>query len=104
MLGPIQRFSDMYGSSPELASVLENPMVDPAQRDAILEEVAQRVGLTGSALNAVRLLALVTNCGPCPGFGEARCPGRPKRRHPARNGHQRPRVAGVLLQKIESEL
>jgi len=58
LLGPIQRFAEVYGSSAELASVLENPIVDPAHRAAILEDVAQRVGLTGSALNAVRLLAL----------------------------------------------
>lgn len=57
LVQPIQRFAEVYASSSELASVLDNPLVDPAQRSEILSDVAARLGVTGSALNAVRLLA-----------------------------------------------
>jgi F-type H+-transporting ATPase subunit delta len=57
LVQPIRDFAEVYRSSPELESVLDNPLVDQAQRDAILEEVARRVGVEGPALNVVRLLA-----------------------------------------------
>ena len=57
LVEPVQRFAAVYASSSELSSVLDNPLIDPVQRAAILEEVAARSGVTGAALNAVRLLA-----------------------------------------------
>jgi F-type H+-transporting ATPase subunit delta len=57
LIEPIQRFAATYRGSPELASVLDNPLVERANRDAVLEEVAARTGLTGAGLNVVRLLA-----------------------------------------------
>jgi F-type H+-transporting ATPase subunit delta len=53
----IGRFSQVYSSSEELQSVLDNPMVELEKREAILSQVAQVVGLSGAGLNAVRLLA-----------------------------------------------
>jgi F-type H+-transporting ATPase subunit delta len=53
----IRNFARAYAESPELQSVLDNPLVDEAQRNAILADTAQRVGVSGVALNAVRLLA-----------------------------------------------
>jgi len=54
---PIRDFSEVYKNSPELESVLDNPLIEPTQRAAILEAVAERVGVRGAALNAIRLLA-----------------------------------------------
>ncbi len=53
----IRSFADTYASSRELRSVLDNPLVELAKREAILPEVAARVGLTGVGLNAVRFVA-----------------------------------------------
>ena len=57
LVQPILRFSDAYASSPELESVLDNPLVEPADRAAILQEVAQRLEVSSLALNAIRMLA-----------------------------------------------
>ncbi len=46
-----------YAASPELRSVLDNPLVQPEQRAAILRAVADRLGLGSLVLNTVRLLA-----------------------------------------------
>lgn len=53
----VGRFARMYAESDELKSVLDNPMVEPEKREVILRDVAERVGLSGTALNTVRLLA-----------------------------------------------
>lgn len=50
-------FARTYRESPELMSVLDNPLVEPVKREAVLLDVAGRVGLTGLGLNAIRLLA-----------------------------------------------
>jgi F-type H+-transporting ATPase subunit delta len=52
-----QDFASCYASSRELRAVLDNPMVEAAQRAAVLAEVAQRVGLSGTGFDGVRLLA-----------------------------------------------
>lgn len=57
MVAPITRFAEAYAQNAELRSVLDNPLVEQAQRDAILADVSAHVGLDGTALNAVRLLA-----------------------------------------------
>lgn len=56
-LGPFRDFAATYKGSPELRSILDNPMVDSVQRTAILDTVAERLGVRGAALNAIRLLA-----------------------------------------------
>lgn len=53
----IRRFAAAYSESADLRSVLENPLVPLEQRQKILGEVASRLGLGPSALNAVRYLA-----------------------------------------------
>jgi F-type H+-transporting ATPase subunit delta len=53
----IQSFAASYAGSRELRAVLDNPLVDPAQRAAVLADVAQRCGLSGVGLDGVRLLA-----------------------------------------------
>lgn len=53
----VGRFARLYAESDELKSVLDNPMVELEKRESILRDVADRVGLSGTALNAVRLLA-----------------------------------------------
>ena len=57
MCEKIWRFARVYQESDELQSVLDNPLVELEKREAILRDVADRVGLTGAGLNAVRLLA-----------------------------------------------
>jgi len=56
----IRSFADTYANSRELRAVLDNPMVEPEKRAAILADVAAKVGLSGVGLNAVRLLAART--------------------------------------------
>lgn len=51
-------FADCYAGSPDLAAVLDNPLVPEEQREAILVDLAARLGLAELVLNAVRLLAL----------------------------------------------
>lgn len=53
----IGEFARAYAGSPELRSVLDNPLVDEPSREAVLSEIAARLGLSQLALNAVRLLA-----------------------------------------------
>jgi F-type H+-transporting ATPase subunit delta len=53
----VRNFAGVYASSAELRSVLENPVVEQAKRDAILSDVATRTGLTGVSLNLVKLLS-----------------------------------------------
>jgi F-type H+-transporting ATPase subunit delta len=57
LTGQIRNFSETYTASRELRSVLDNPLIELAKRQAILQEVAARVGLTGVGLNAVRFVA-----------------------------------------------
>ena len=53
----IRSFADTYAASRELQAVLDNPMVDADKRQAMLVDLAGRVGLTGVGLNAIRMLA-----------------------------------------------
>jgi len=53
----VTAFANSYAASDELATLLENPIVSGEQREAVLKEVAERLGIHGLALNAIRLLA-----------------------------------------------
>jgi F-type H+-transporting ATPase subunit delta len=53
----IRSFAETYSNSPELRAVLDNPMIEPERRSAMLADVAAKIGLSGVGLNAVRLLA-----------------------------------------------
>src|SRR5690606_34638749 len=52
----ITAMADVYASSPALAMVLHNPLVSQDERDAVTRELADRLGVRGLALNAIRLL------------------------------------------------
>lgn len=52
----VAAFAAVYESSEELKSVLENPLVDQQARVAIVSEIASRVGATGTAEKALRLV------------------------------------------------
>jgi F-type H+-transporting ATPase subunit delta len=54
----VRRFARVYADSSELRAVLENPVIEPEKREAVLNEVAMRLGLSGSSLNLIKLLAL----------------------------------------------
>lgn len=49
-------FSEVYESSRELQHVLENPLVEESARSAVVAEIAARIGVTGTAERALRLL------------------------------------------------
>lgn len=53
----VTAFANAYSASDELATLLENPIVSSDQREAVLKEVAARLGVHGLALNAIRLIA-----------------------------------------------
>lgn len=53
----VRRFAQAYASNAELSAVLDNPIIEPEKREAILADVSARLGLSGSALNLIRLLA-----------------------------------------------
>lgn len=52
----IRQVAETYAVSPELRAVLENPGVDPANRDALLKEIGARLSLSPLVLNTLRLL------------------------------------------------
>jgi F-type H+-transporting ATPase subunit delta len=49
--------AETYTRSHDLRAVLDNPLVEPEQRAAILRTVGERLGMSRLGLNAVRLLA-----------------------------------------------
>jgi F-type H+-transporting ATPase subunit delta len=51
------RLAETYAGSHDLRAVLDNPLVEPEKREAILRVVAERLGVGPLGLNAVRLLA-----------------------------------------------
>ncbi|HEY3497546.1 MAG TPA: ATP synthase F1 subunit delta [Polyangiaceae bacterium] len=53
----VQSFAAAYQTSQDLRSVLENPLVAHEQREAVLKDIAKRLGLGELALTAVRYLA-----------------------------------------------
>jgi F-type H+-transporting ATPase subunit delta len=55
--GQIASFALAYVSSADLRGILDNPLVVEEQRDALLDELAQKLGLGEIARNSVRLLA-----------------------------------------------
>ena len=53
----IRRFASAYTASAELRAVLDNPLITPEQRAAVLADLAGRLGLMGNALSLIKLLA-----------------------------------------------
>lgn len=54
--GGVQSFAAAYGSSRELETVLSNPLVPEKEREAVLRDVAERLGVKGNALSTLLLL------------------------------------------------
>jgi F-type H+-transporting ATPase subunit delta len=53
----VNRFASAYEAGVDLRAVIENPLVPPEQRDAVLEEVTSRLGMARLAKNTVGYLA-----------------------------------------------
>lgn len=53
----VRRFAQTYSSSPELRAVLDNPIIEAEKREAVLADVAARLGLSGHGLNLIKLLS-----------------------------------------------
>jgi F-type H+-transporting ATPase subunit delta len=53
----VRRFAQLYTGSAELRAVLDNPVIEAEKRDAVLADVSARLGMSGNALNLIRLLA-----------------------------------------------
>ena len=53
----VRRFAEVYAGNAELRAVLDNPIIEPEKRDAVLADVSARLGLMGNALNLIKLLA-----------------------------------------------
>ena len=62
----VRKFADAYQSSLDLRSVLDNPIIPADKRQAILAEVAARLGFGPFALNTVRYLAARRRLGVLP--------------------------------------
>ena len=50
-------FADLYASNDELSGVLENPLVPEPSREAIIVDVADKLGLSETAKSTLRLLS-----------------------------------------------
>ena len=50
-------FAELYSSSAELSSTLENPLVPEPAREAILRDIAARLSLSETATSTLRLLS-----------------------------------------------
>jgi F-type H+-transporting ATPase subunit delta len=53
----LSAFAEAYEASEELAETLQNPLVPEASREAVVLEIATRMGLSDTAKSALRLLA-----------------------------------------------
>jgi F-type H+-transporting ATPase subunit delta len=53
----ISAFAAAYSGNAELSGVLDNPLLPEAQREAVIVEIAGRMGLSETAKGALRLLA-----------------------------------------------
>ncbi len=53
----IRKLADLWTRSPELKVALENPVLDADQRARVLDEVAARAGVTGTAHKALQVMA-----------------------------------------------
>lgn len=62
----INAFADAYAGSADLKAVLDNPLVAHGTREAIIGEVAERMGLSETAKGTLRLLAQKRRLGALP--------------------------------------
>lgn len=59
-------FAELYETNAELGPVLENPLVPEASREAVIVEIATRMGLSDTTRSALRLLAKKRRLGAIP--------------------------------------
>ncbi len=52
----IARFADVYSSSAELRSVLDNPLIAEPEREAVIIDIALKLGLSAISQNTLKLL------------------------------------------------
>jgi F-type H+-transporting ATPase subunit delta len=64
--GDIGSFAEVYAGNAELSGVLENPLVPEAAREAVIVEIAGKLGLSDTAKSALRLLAKKRRLGALP--------------------------------------
>ena len=62
----LRKFADLWTRSPELKVALENPVLDSSQREKVLDEVAARAGVSGTALRAIQVMASRRRLGALP--------------------------------------
>lgn len=60
------KVAEVWTESPELRVALENPVVVDAQRAAVLADVASRLNVRGTALNALQVIAARRRLGALP--------------------------------------
>lgn len=53
----LKRVAQVYESSPDLRGMAENPLVSEGDRQAVIDQITTRMGLSSTAKNAVGLLA-----------------------------------------------
>jgi F-type H+-transporting ATPase subunit delta len=70
-LGPVsdqlRKFAELWTQNPDLKVALENPVLDASQRASVLDEVAARVGVSGTALKAIQVMATRRRLNALPG-------------------------------------
>jgi F-type H+-transporting ATPase subunit delta len=52
----VASFAELYAGNEELSQVLSNPLIPDAAREAIVREIGEKVGLSETAVSALRLL------------------------------------------------
>jgi F-type H+-transporting ATPase subunit delta len=53
----ISSVAELYAGNEELSQILENPLVPGAAREAIVREISEKMGVSETAQNTLRLLA-----------------------------------------------
>lgn len=53
----IGRFAEVYAGSAELRSALDNPLIAEAEREAVIIEIASKLGISAVAQNTLKLLS-----------------------------------------------
>jgi F-type H+-transporting ATPase subunit delta len=57
LTGEISSFAETYAGHEQLAAVLDDPLVPEPAREAVIAEIAERMGLSAVAKSTLRLLA-----------------------------------------------
>lgn len=66
----LKQMAEVYESSSELRTALENPLVSEAERLAVIDELGTRMGLSGTAKNTLGLLTQRRRVSALPGIAK----------------------------------